>query len=147
MPETAEWYIYRVNYGCGPIMLMLPLLKFILPFLTLLPQDSKKNKRNILVIMSILLIVMQIYEIWLWVAPYGLSLDAAGEVVRGGIPPSLPWMEFAITLGFFGLFMVVVARSLAQHSLVPLNDPYLAESVPHSQDHLIYPNGKPDTAA
>lgn len=141
MPETTEWYYFRFNFGWGGYMLMLPILKFIVPFLLLLPQDHKKNKRNILVIISSLLIVMQIYEIWIWVAPYGLS--ASNTDFRAGLAPTLPILEIGITLGFIGLFMVVVSTALARQKLAPVKDPLLAEALPQSRDHLVYPNGKP----
>lgn len=136
IPETAEWYIYRMNYGWGIFLLILPFVKFIIPFLLLLPQDSKKNKGNILVYVCIGLVATHAYELWIWVMPYWGGFG-------GGQAPMVPILELGILLGFAGLFMVVVSRALAQNELVPLKDPLLAESIPHSHDHLIYPNGKP----
>ena len=137
IPETAKWYVDRMSEGWGFLLLAIPLLKFIVPFFTLLPQEAKKNKNNILVYVCILLIAMQLYEIWIWVMPYTYGPEA------GLAGPMLPWLEFLVALGFIGLFMFFVARSLAKHNLVPLKDPLLHEAIPHSHDHLIYPNGKP----
>ena len=139
IPETAKWYTDRMSEGWGIWLLLLPIFKFIIPFLALLRQDAKKNKKNVLVYMCILVIVMQALEIWIWVMPYWYG---AG----GLMAPMAPYLEIPILLGFVGLFMIVVAKSLAKHNLVPLKDPLLAESVPHSHDHLIYPNGKPGEA-
>lgn len=136
IPEAAEWYVHRTTEGWGIFLLILPFVKFILPFLLLLPQDHKKNKRNILVFVCIGLILTHFYDIWLMVMPYWFNLG-------GQFTPVFPLIEIAITLGFVGLFMGVVARSFASTNLVPMKDPYLAESIPHSHDHLIYPNGKP----
>lgn len=136
IPEAAEWYIHRTTKGWGIILLILPFIKFIIPFLLLLPQEAKKNKGNVLVVMCILLIFAHGYDIWLMVMPYWYNLGSYQYM-------TFPWHEILITLGFIGLFMVVVARSLSSHNLVPIKDPFLNESIPHSHDHLIYPNGKP----
>ncbi len=136
IPETAKWYVDRMSEGWGIWLLALPIFKFIIPFLALLRQDAKKNKKNVLVYVCILLIVMQAIETWIWVMPYWYQ----GE---GLVGPMLPYLELPILLGFVGLFMIVVAKSLAKHNLVPTKDPLLAEGIGHSHDHLIYPNGKP----
>ncbi len=135
IPETAKWYTDRMSEGWGIYLLLIPIFKFAIPFFALLRQKAKKNHKNILVYVCILLVGMQALEIWMWVMPYiyGVGLMA----------PMVPTFEILITLGFVGLFMIVVAKSLARHNLVPLKDPLLHEAVPHSHDHLIYPNGKP----
>lgn len=136
IPEAAEWYVHRTTNGWGFFLFILPFIKFIIPFLLLLPQEHKKNKNNILQYVCGWLILTQLYEVWLWVAPY--------PAIKGSYSPLWPVFELPIALGFVGLFIVVVGRSLAKHNLVPLKDPFLAESIPHSHDHLIYPNGKPE---
>jgi hypothetical protein len=126
IPEAAAWYVHRLEKGWGFYTLLLPFLKFIIPFLLLLPQDHKKNKNNILVYVSMLLIAMQLYEIWYWIAPY--------PGIDGNYSPMYLY-ELTIPLGFIGLFMVVVGRSLAGHRLVPIKDPFLHESIPHEHHH------------
>ena len=138
IPETAKWYLDRMTEGWGLWLLLIPIFKFIIPFLLLLPQEHKKNKKNILVFVCCLLMVMQLYEIWLWVMPYWYGADPSH------VGPMLPLIEIPVALGFVGLFMIVYFKSLAKHSLVPLKDPLLHEALPHSHDHLIYPNGKPE---
>lgn len=140
IPETAKWYVDRAQEGWLWLMLAIPLFKFIIPFFTLLPQAAKKNKHNILVYVCVLLIVMQVYEIWLWIAPYTYGPEV------GLTAPMVPWLELLVVLGFVGLFALVVSQALARNNLVPLKDPFLHESIPHSHDHLIYPNGKPGEA-
>ncbi len=136
IPETAKWYVDRMSEGWGFFLLLIPLLRFIVPFVALLRQSAKKNAKNILVFMCLLLIPMQAYETWLWVMPYWYG--------EGGLhAPMVPLLEIGVVLGFVGIFMLVVGRALAAQNLVPLKDPLLAEAIPHSHDHLIYPNGKP----
>ncbi|MFU8805467.1 MAG: hypothetical protein ACNA8W_16770, partial [Bradymonadaceae bacterium] len=127
IPETAIWYVRRLENGWGPLTLMIPIFKFIVPFLLLLPQDHKKNKNNVLVYVCGLLLFAQLYEVWYWVAPYP-ALD--------GMYGPLFMYEFLISLGFIGLFMVIVGRSLASHNLVPMKDPFLHESIPHEHVHF-----------
>lgn len=127
IPEAAAWYVHRLEQGWAPLTLALPFLKFIIPFLLLLPQDHKKNKNNILVYVSMLLIAMQLFEVWYWIAPY--------PGVDGNYSPTF-LIEFTVALGFIGLFMVVVGRSFASHKLVPIKDPFLHESIPHEHVHF-----------
>ncbi|RAL21604.1 hypothetical protein DL240_12160 [Lujinxingia litoralis] len=136
IPEAADWFVQRTENGWGFFLLILPFIKFIIPFLLLLPQDHKKNKNNILQYVCGWLIITQLYEVWLWVMPYPKIGDSYA--------PKWPILELPIALGFVGLFMVVVGKALAKHNLVPLKDPFLGESIPHSHDDLIYPNGKPE---
>jgi len=44
------------------------------------------------------------------------------------------WLEISVVAGFVGLFLAVVLNALTKASLVPVNNPYLKESI---QTHTI----------
>lgn len=139
IPEEDVWYIQRIENGWLVFTLALPFLKFIVPFLIMLPQKIKKNTNNAMVYICTWLICMQVYEVWYWVAPepHGIAVGGA----HGGGPgagPQLPIFELPIVLGFVGLFAVVVGRALAANNLVPLKDPFLHEALPaHTHEPLL----------
>jgi hypothetical protein len=130
IPEEAIWFVARgtptdVNTGWDIFGIALPFLKFVIPFLLLLPQEHKKNKNNILGYVSAWLILMQAYEVWFWVAP---TPHVAGELAS---PVTLPIVESLAVVGFFGLFGFVVLNALAKANLVPTKDPFLGETLEH----------------
>lgn len=126
IPEEAVFYLQRLDHGWAPFTLALPFLKFVIPFLILLPQDHKKNKNGILFYVSGLLVFMQLYEVWYLVMPYpGIGGDYSPKAL----------FEIPVALGFVGLFTFVVSRALAANNLVPMKDPFLHESIPHAHHH------------
>ncbi|MEZ4459993.1 MAG: hypothetical protein R3E66_09735 [bacterium] len=130
IPEEAIWFVARgtptdISTGWDVYSIILPFAKFVLPFLILLPQEHKKNKNNILGYVAAWLLMLQVYEVWLWVAP---TPHVKGELATA---PALPWLELITTLGFFGLFGVIALNALAKANLVPTKDPFLAETVEH----------------
>ena len=132
IPEEDIWYVTRFTNGWGGFSLILPFIKFIIPFLVLLPQEIKKNRDNILFYVALALIFVQLYEVWYWVAPVPLVAELEGDLYREvAVSPSLPVLELLIALGFVGGFGLLVGRALTSHNLVPIKDPFLAESIPH----------------
>jgi len=133
IPEEALFYIRRLG-GLTPAddpggygwFTVLWLGKFILPFLILLPQEIKKNARNILYWVCCGIAIFQLYELWFWIG-FSPSNPAPST------DPTLhvPWLEYAVAAGFVGLFMLVVGRSLSSAPLVPLKDPFLHEVLEH----------------
>jgi hypothetical protein len=105
----------RAENGWLPYLLLLPVLKFVVPFLLLLPREAKRNPK-VLVRVSILILFAQFWELYVMVGPaVGHGEEAAHAHV--------PIVEFAATLGFIGLFTLVFGWYLARHNAVPLKDP------------------------
>jgi len=142
IPEEALFYIRRLG-GLTPgdepggygWFAALWLGKFILPFLILLPQEIKKNARNILYFVCWGIALFELYEIWFWVGFAPSNPDPA-------IDPTLylPWLEIGVVAGFVGLFVLVVGWSLSSAPIVPLKDPFLHEAIAHGHHH----GGEPD---
>jgi hypothetical protein len=119
LPEETVYFLRRADHGWLPYMLLLPALKFVVPFLLLVPRDAKRNPRK-LVPVAVLLLVAQFLELFLMVGP------AIGNGEEAALA-HLPLVEFAVTLGFLGLFTLVFGWALARHDAVPLKDPALRE--------------------
>jgi len=118
IPEETIYFIRRSEQGWLPYFLLLPVLKFVVPFLFLVPRDAKRNPRK-LVPVAVLILFAQFWELYVMVAP---AMGHGAEAAHA----HLPLVEFAATLGFLGLFTLVFGWSLARHDAVPLKDPALA---------------------
>ncbi len=117
LPEETVYFLRRTDNGWLPYILLLPALKFVVPFLLLVPRDAKRNARK-LVPIAALLLVAQFLELFVMVGP---AVGPAGAAA----PAHLPIVEFGATLGFLGLFTLAFGWALARHDAVPLKDPAL----------------------
>ena len=118
IPEETIYFLRRADNGWLPYLLVLPLLKFVIPFLLLVPRAAKRNPR-VLVPVSGLVLFAQFWELYVMVGP---AIGHGGEAAHG----HLPVVELAVTLGFLGLFTLVFGWALARQEAVPLKEPALA---------------------
>lgn len=118
LPEETSYFIRRMDNGWLPYLLLLPVLKFVVPFILLVPREAKRNPRR-LVPMAIVILFAQFWELYVMVAP---AMGHGAEAAHG----HLPMVEFAVTLGFLGLFTLVFGWYLSRHNAVPLKDPAIA---------------------
>jgi hypothetical protein len=119
LPEETVYFLRRADNGWMPYMLLLPALKFVVPFVLLIPRDAKRNPRK-LVPIAALLLVAQFVELYVMVGP---ALGHGEHAAQA----HLPVVEFLATLGFFGIFTYVFGWALGRHAAVPLKDPALKE--------------------
>jgi hypothetical protein len=118
IPEETVYFLKRAENGWLPYLLILPALKFVLPFLLLLPHEAKREPYR-LVPISLLIVFAQFWELYLMVGPaVGHGEHAAHAHV--------PVVEFAVCAGFLGLFLLVFGWELRRHNPVPVKDPSLA---------------------
>jgi hypothetical protein len=118
IPEETIYFIRRMENGWLPYLLLLPVLKFVVPFLLLVPRNAKRNPRT-LVPVSMLILFAQFWELYVMVAP---AIGHGEEAAHA----HLPIVEFVVTLGFVGLFTLVFGWFLGRHDAVPLKDPGIA---------------------
>ncbi len=123
LPEETFFIITRTENSWLYVSLLLLIGKFIVPFLALLPRWAKRNHAHLAAV-ACLVLVMQYVDI------YWLSYPVFyGDEVQFSIG------EVAIFLGFLGTFLFAVTRFLSTHSLIPLKDPRIEESLHH---HVVY---------
>lgn len=119
IPEETVYFLRRSSNGWLPYLLLLPVLKFVVPFLVMLPRDAKRNPRK-LVPVAVLILFAQFWELYVMVGPAMGHGEHAAHA-------HLPLVELGATLGFLGLFLLVFGWALARRDAVPLKDPALAE--------------------
>ncbi len=123
IPEETEFYLMRSHSGWLVISFGLLIFRFIVPFLTLLPRDAKRND-SVLVSVSILVLIMQYVDIYWLVYP---------NFNEG--TPVFGFYEIAIFAGFAGLFLTMVLKFMTKNNLVAIKDPRLHEAISH---HVTY---------
>lgn len=119
IPEETSYFIRRWENGWLVYLLVLPALKFLVPFVFMVPRDNKRKPGRLAGI-ALWILFAQFWEMYLLVGP---SLGHGEHAAHG----HLPVVEFAVTAGFLGLFFLVFAWSLGRHNAVPLKDPRLGD--------------------
>jgi hypothetical protein len=123
IPDETEFFLMRMQNGWMEMSFLLLIFKFIVPFLALLPRGYKRNE-NHLIAVSLLVLVMQYFDIHWQVYPNFNE----NQFVFG-------LYEIGLLVGFLGLFLMALMRFYSTYSLVPLKDPRLHESLHH---HVTY---------
>ncbi len=120
IPEETIWFRHRLEHGWQYHSAVLLAMHFILPFVVLIPRWTKRIL-PLLTFMSVYMLVMHWFDLHWLIMPV-LDIEREGHA-------SFHWMSFT---AFVGLFMILLGAQLyrlSRHSLVPSNDPYLAESL------------------
>lgn len=136
VPEETIYYHTRLHEY--PVLFYLNILmNFVLPFLVLLRNDTKR-KYGTLMFISCVLVFSHWLDYFLMLKPGIIhtvhELANEGGAHHHGMTPgfSLPgFLEIGTFVGFLGLFFFFVYSRLEKASLVPRRDPYLMESVSH----------------
>ena len=123
LPEETFYFNNRMVGTWKWVAIALLVVKFILPFLLLLPRAAKRSLRFATGIACLVVFSQWLDMSWM-VMP---SFSPSGFIVG--------WQDIGLFIGFAGLFGFFVRRHLEQHNLVPLKDPYMHESKDH---HVVY---------
>ncbi|TVQ76423.1 MAG: hypothetical protein EA369_10120 [Bradymonadales bacterium] len=134
IPEETFWYKERFEGAWHIIFWILPVVRWALPFLILLPYAHKTNFKIVLPVCVLIL-----FGHWLdfyWNAMPALRLfdhsDAAvsaASVFDGG----LIWQEALVGLGFFSLFFVCLGLIIERIRVIPIRDPQIQNSIHHHE--------------
>ena len=119
IPEETSYYVFRHFGGWGSLSFLNVLLNWMIPFLVLLPRATKRSDK---VMLQVALVIL---------AGHWLDLYIMVMPVTFGPEPLFSIWEVGPIVGVLGLFFWLVLRKLQKQNLVPLNDPYLVESLPH----------------
>ena len=119
IPEEVTYFMIRFD-SYRELFIANFLINFFTPFLLLMTRDAKR-KLNLLLTISVILFIGHWIDVFLMVTP--------GVVQEHW---HIGWMEIGTTLGFLGLFMFVVQKSLAKAPLLREKHPLLQESLHHS---------------
>jgi hypothetical protein len=94
-------------------------INFLAPLLIFMSRNSKRNYA-VVTFMSVALLFGH------WIDFYQMIF---GSTLPKGVPMNL--LDFGIAAGFIGLIMWNVARVLGKYPLIPVNHPFLKESIIH----------------
>ncbi len=117
IPEEVTYFKERIAEFQIPFFGMF-LVNFIAPMLILMGRGAKRNA-TLLIGIGTLIFIGHWTDVYLLVIP--------GSVHHG----SLGVLEVGSFLGFLGMFIFVVLRSISQAPLIPVNHPYIEESKHH----------------
>lgn len=123
IPEETEYYLMRSANGWWMISFLLLALRFIVPFLTLLPRGNKRNDATVVGV-AVLILIMQYVDIYWLIYPN----FNGGHMAFG-------FWEIGMFAGFAGLFLYGIISFFTKFSMIPLKDPRLHEATSH---HVAY---------
>ncbi|MEX0646665.1 MAG: hypothetical protein WEA56_02175 [Balneolaceae bacterium] len=122
IPEETIWYFHRIEGSWEVISYSLLICRFVLPFLLLLNRETKHN-RKMLLFVSVLIIVMHFIELHWIVMPV---------LHHHGV--EISWLDITTLLGLGGIFMGLFFTTFKKNNIIPVNDPQLADSL-HKEYH------------
>lgn len=117
LPEETFYYMKRFQDGWWILTLILPLLKFIIPFVLLMSKESKRNEKILFFVASCIIIGQWLDIYWMVLPTHYQSLTLPGIADIGGL------------LFFVGFFSFVVLSFYKKHSLLPSGDPKILGSL------------------
>jgi hypothetical protein len=126
IPEETIYFVKRYAtedheyLGYAPYFWANLFLCFVIPFLGFMSRNAKRDPK-IFVPIAFIILIGHWNDIFQMVMP-GAMLDKG----------SIGLIEIGWLLFFAGLFLLVVFRSLSRANLVPVNHPYLEESLHHT---------------
>jgi hypothetical protein len=116
LPEETSYYLRRWENGwCGYALYIL-FMKFMVPFLLLLPREAKRNM-NFVIKMAYFLVISNWVDIFWMVMP--------AHSVRA----TPPFLEFGEFLGFAGAFGLTITGFLSKNPVQPQKDPRVQEAL------------------
>ena len=118
IPEETVYYVKRWENGWKALFLVEILFNWFIPFIVLLPKRTSRSKPVIFAVI-IVLIIGHYIDLYMQIMP-----GTTGTLQFG-------FIEIGTFLGFAGLFSLVTGYWLTKAPLVPVNHPYLSESLEH----------------
>lgn len=120
IPEATTYYVERMEdpFFKGLFFTIL-ILNFFFPFFVLMTRNSKRNI-EVLVLSAVVIFIGHWLDFFLMIMPHSIGTTA-----------TLGLIEFGMLFLFAGIFVFVVFNTLTKSSLIPVNNPYLKESIQH----------------
>ncbi|MFC2171588.1 hypothetical protein ACFLU6_03030 [Acidobacteriota bacterium] len=116
IPEETNWFVHRIDGNWLTASILLPILRFALPFLLLLSRPAKTNPRR-LVIVSVLVLVGELYDLYWLIMP---ERSAPASVSA--------WVAIGPLALMVGVIIWSAARFLKKHRTMAVGDPMFEES-------------------
>jgi len=115
--EETSYYVARLHNAWAPLFLLNMLLNWAVPFAALLPRGTKRSARA-LGRVAVVVLAGRVLDVYLLIAPPLVgSRPAFGIGTIGALAAAA------------GILVLAFYRGIRQAAPVPLNDPYLEESL------------------
>lgn len=124
-PEETTYFKPRAGGPYSGIFWLMFIINFIAPILILMRRGSKRNYTTI-TFMALLIIFGHWLDLFQMVFAGPMTDPETGTTHV----PMILW-DFGVALGFVGLIMFLVARSLSKSPLLAKNHPFIKESLIH----------------
>lgn len=118
VPEETGYFILRREGAWDSLFLLNVVVNWAIPFLVLLPVQSKRST-SVMAKVAALLLAGRWLDLYLMVMP----------AVSGGHGPQIGLFEIGLFVGAIGLVPLLMVRGLRAVPLVPLNDSRLSQSL------------------
>lgn len=122
IPEEAIYFLERLGGNGGQykwIFFTNLIINFVFPFLVLMTRDAKRQM-IMLKLVTIAILVGHWLDFYLMMMPGTLGASAG-----------IGFIEIGTALTFLGIFLLTFTKGLTKASLVPINHPFVEESVHH----------------
>jgi hypothetical protein len=116
IPEEVVWYKERLQGMWGPLVLVLALFHFVVPFFILIPRDAKSDPRRLRVA-SIFMLMAH------WLDLYWMIFPVLGT------GPLFGWPELSFALVFVCAGLLWLRRAMMHGADMPIGDPFLQEGL------------------
>lgn len=117
IPEETFWVIMRMHGGWEYFSIGLIFVHFVIPFLVLLPRNTKVNPR-LLIFMSIWMLAAHAYDLyWLIMPTYFKESFEFG------------WSEIGVMMFAVGLVITVFKVRAEKTNMIPVGDPKLEAGI------------------
>jgi len=122
MPDETFYFMQRSAKGWGAVFVLLPLLKWIVPFFVLMPNSMRTNPKAVIFVCTSILVGQYIDIYWMVIPTLFESFRIPGIA------------DILMFIGVGGLFGFSIMSFYEKHSLLALGDPYLLAAV--NGEHL-----------
>jgi len=127
LPEETFWYRARMTDGWEYVGLAVLLIRWVVPFLVLMPYGAKTTFKIALPVCVLVLFGNWLDLFWNAMPALRYFIKGEGHHLAGGFY----WQELIIGFGFLALFFLCVGIVLQKIRLVPSRDPRILESIHH----------------
>jgi hypothetical protein len=117
IPEETTYFVRRLHGYWSSLFVLDMVLNWVGPFFALLPRRNKYNP-GVLVKVCVVLLAGRWLDLYLMIMP-----PFAGKQLPIGS------LEIGVSVAGFALFILALFRALRRAPLVPVNDPFLEESL------------------
>jgi hypothetical protein len=113
LSDEIPWYVSRSQGGWQPLAITIAAIGFLLPWYLLLFRPLKRNRRTLAAI-ALLLVCMQLVNVFWMVAP---PFHPDG--------PAVDALDVLAVIGLGGLWLAIFTWQLGARAILPRNDPRL----------------------